>query len=130
MKGLDTNVLLRLLIADDPEQAARARAYVERAAIRARCLVNRIALCELLWVLESVYGFDRHQIADTVHYLLLADELVIEDVEIVRSALYAYRVSSADFADCLLGMSNGYLGCERTATFDRKAGRLGEFELI
>lgn len=62
--------------------------------------------------------------------LLEADEIQVETTAVVRSALYAYRVSQAGFADCLIAMSNGFAGCERTATFDRKAAERDEFELI
>jgi predicted nucleic-acid-binding protein len=130
VKGLDTNVLLRLLLDDEPQQAQRAVRYVEREFAHARVWVNRIVLCELIWVLERSYGYRRLDITATVQRLLETDELLVEDEEVIRSALYAYQVSSADFTDCLLGMSNGRLGCERTATFDRKAGQLDEFELI
>lgn len=130
MKGLDTNVVLRLLLADDPDQAQRAREYIEHASAAARCWINRIVLCEAVWVLERSYRYGREQIASTVELLLEADEIQIEDAVVVRSALYAYRISQAGFADCLIGMANGLAGCERTATFDRKAAELDEFELI
>lgn len=130
MKGLDTNVLLRLLLDDEPEQARRAIGYVERAFAHARVWINRIVLCELIWVLERSYRYRRPEISATIQRLLETDELMVEDPEIVRSALYAYQVSRADFSDCLLGMSNGFAGCARTATFDRRAAELDEFELI
>lgn len=130
MKGLDTKVLLRLLLADDPGQAQRAREYIEQASAAERCWINRVVLCEVIWVLERSYRYLRNQIASTIELLLEADEIQIENTAVVRSALYAYRVSQAGFADCLIGMSNGFAGCERTATFDRKAAELDEFELI
>ena len=52
------------------------------------------------------------------------------DEQSVEFALYLYRISSADFSDCLLGVTNGILGCTRTATFDQSAAELDEFELI
>lgn len=130
MKGLDTNVLLRLLLADDPAQAERAVDSVEHEWAEAPCWINRIALCETVRVLERSLGLSRTEIASVVERLLQADELLIEDAKVVRSALYAYRVSRAGFTDCLISMSNGFVGCERTATFDRKAAELDEFELI
>jgi predicted nucleic-acid-binding protein len=54
----------------------------------------------------------------------------IEGHRLVRDALYLFRTSRADFADCLVGLSNGLAGCERTATFDRRAAELDEFKLI
>ncbi len=130
MKGVDTNVVLRLLLDDDPGQAERARNAVRRESATAKCWVNRIVLCEVVWVLDSAYGYRRQEIGDAVQALLRSDELLVEDQSIVRSALYAFRVSRAGFGDCLLGMSNGFQGCTRTLTFDRRAAELDEFQLI
>lgn len=130
MKGLDTNVVLRLLLEDDPTQAARARAAVRRESSPEKCWVNRVVLCEVVWVLESAYKYRRDQIGDAVQALLLSDDLALEQRNVVRSALYVFRTSRADFSDCLLGMSNGLQGCERTLTFDRRATELDEFEQI
>jgi predicted nucleic-acid-binding protein len=74
--------------------------------------------------------YRRQEIGDAVQALLGSDELLVEEQGIVRSALYAFRISRAGFADCLLGMSNGFQGCVRTLTFDRRAAELDEFELI
>jgi predicted nucleic-acid-binding protein len=130
VKGFDTNVLLRLLIGDDPEQAATVRNLLRSRSEEDRFFVNRIVLCELAWTLGRGYGFQRAQVADAIDQVLKSDDLVIEDYDAVGFALYIYRTSRADFPDCLLGVTNGFLGCERTATFDRKAAELDEFELI
>jgi predicted nucleic-acid-binding protein len=95
-----------------------------------RFFVNRIVLCELAWTLERRYGFQRALVADAIDQILKSDDFAVEDYDAVGFALYIYRTSKADFPDCLLGVTNGFLGCERTATFDRKAAELDEFELI
>jgi predicted nucleic-acid-binding protein len=130
VRGLDTNVPLRLLVADDPGQVARARAWLRAQPQDERFLINRIVLCELVWTLRRVYRFDREQIADVIERVLKSYAVVVEDEHSVEFALYLYRTSSADFADCLLGVTNGFLGCTRTGTFDRRAAELDEFELI
>lgn len=130
MKGLDTNVLLRLLVADDAEQVARARAWLGAHSPDERFLINRIVLCELVWTLRRGYRFDRDQIAHAIDRILKSYALVVEDYDSVGFALYLYQTSSADFSDCLLGVTNGFLGCTRTATFDQRAAELDEFELI
>lgn len=130
MRGLDTNVLLRLLLADDPRQAARAREWLRAQPHAEKFLINRIVLCELVWTLRRGYRFDREQIAEVIDRLLKSDAVVIEEYDSVAFALYLYRTSSADFSDCLLGVTNGFLGCTRTATFDRRAAELDELELI
>lgn len=130
MKGLDTNVLLRLITADEVQQAERARAWLQRERRHLPFWVDRIVLCELVWSLTTSFKFDRDRVARVVMLLLQSDEVTLEEHRVVRDALYLFRISRADFADCLIGLLNGRAGCERTATFDRQAARLDEFELI
>jgi predicted nucleic-acid-binding protein len=130
VKGLDTNLLIRLLVADDPEQMARVRTFLASRPPGEQLFVNRIVVCELVWTLRRRFRFDRGQIAEVVDRILKSRSLMIEDYDALGFALYLYRTSSADLADCLLGVTNGFHGCERTVTFDRKAAELEEFELI
>jgi predicted nucleic-acid-binding protein len=130
VKALDTNVLLRLLIEDDADQAERAAQYLVREQANAPLFVNRIVLCELVWILTRSFRYGRARTARVIGRILASDELQVEGRHMVRFGLYLFQVSRADFADCMIGATNGMLGCERTATFDRRAGELGEFELI
>ena len=67
MIGLDTNVLVRFLVQDDPAQSALAAQLVEgRCHPDSPGLINRIVLCELVWVLESCYRYSRFQIVDVL----------------------------------------------------------------
>jgi predicted nucleic-acid-binding protein len=52
------------------------------------------------------------------------------DTNVIVRLLQRFRSSSADFADCLIGVNNVGAGCEYTATFDRKASKHPEFQLI
>jgi predicted nucleic-acid-binding protein len=130
VKGLDTNVLIRLLLADDPEQTARGRAFVADRPAGEPLFINRIVFCELVWTLGRGLRFGRGQIAEVVDRILKMRSLEIEDYDALGFAFYLYQTSGADLADCLLGVTNDLLGCERTATFDRRAAELDEFELI
>jgi predicted nucleic-acid-binding protein len=74
--GLDTNVLVRYLVEDDGEQGARAAAFIEGVAARdERLFVSDVVVCELVWVLESAYGFGRRSIGQTLHDLVRARQL-------------------------------------------------------
>jgi predicted nucleic-acid-binding protein len=131
MRGIDTNVLVRFILRDDTRQAAQADRWMTRyCRADEPCLVNRIVLCELAWVLDSVYGYGRDQIAAVLAHLMLAAELLVESRAEARAALDAYRRGGADFADHLLGLTNRSAGCELTGTFDRKAARVEGFALI
>ncbi|MGH7778308.1 MAG: PIN domain-containing protein [Candidatus Binataceae bacterium] len=130
MKGLDTNLLVRYLVHDDPTQAAIARRFiVEHCTALDPGFVNRIVICELVWVLERGYRLDRNQIADALDELLDAEQLLIEDEDNLRTAVTHYRAGS-DLADSMLAALNLRAGCDYTATFDKKAGRLGGFRLL
>ena len=119
-----------MITADDVEQGERVRTYLRRERQHVPFWINRIVLCELVWSLTTSFKFDRGSVARVVMLLLRSDEVTIEGHRVVRDALYLFRTSKADFADCLIGLSNGFAGCERTVTFDRRAAELDEFELI
>ena len=58
--GVDTNVLLRLFLKDDPEQLAEVRAMVDKVAeVGGSLYVPQTVLCELAWVLSVKAGFAR-----------------------------------------------------------------------
>ena len=88
MTGLDTNVLLRIIVRDDADQMARARDLVDRVyRAGSRCYVNDIVLCEFVWVLGSVYRFDRHEIAEALERLLDTPHFRVGDDARVQSAI-------------------------------------------
>lgn len=131
MIGLDTNVLVRYLVKDDPAQARIASQVISRDCTReSPGFINRIVLCEVVWVLETAYGYPKETIAGVLEKLFRTSQLQVEDVQTAWSAFRSYQKGKADFADCLLGTVNRQHGCERTVTFDQQAGKLDEFELL
>lgn len=130
MKGLDTNFLLRLLLDDDAGQAAAARALVRAAGGQPGAFrIDAIVLCELVWVLEAGYGFDRQTTASVVHAVLTSVELAVENRDQAIAALEQYR-RGYDFSDAYIGMRNRAAGCETTLTFDKRASRMADFTLV
>jgi predicted nucleic-acid-binding protein len=131
MIGLDTNVLVRYFVGDDPVQATKARMIIEEELTAAEPgWINRVVLAELGWVLSRSYKRSDEEIADTVEWLLSVEQLRVEGPDIVSVAVDLCRRSIGDFADALIGATDREAGCRHTATFDRKATRLPEFELI
>ena len=126
MRGIDTNVLVRLLVGDDADQAERARAYVTE---HAPCWINRIVMCETVWVLERFYGLGRTRIALAFKQVLDTTQFEVEDIDAIQAGLLALD-EGADFADAVIAATNRNRGCDATATFDCKASRLGGFETI
>jgi predicted nucleic-acid-binding protein len=129
--GVDTNVIVRLLVADDEKQADAASRYLkEHCPSDEPALLSNIVLVECAWVLEDLYDYSRTQIAEAIEGLLATAQLRAANATEVATAVQRFRSSSADFADCLIGVNNASAGCEYTATFDRKASKLPEFQLL
>jgi len=131
MIGLDTNVLVRLLTRDDPNQGRLAQHFIDRhSSSEDPAFINRVVVVELVWVLESYSDYSRSQIADAVESLLSTANFRVEDQSAFRSAVKAYR-EGADFADALIATINDWRGCSATATFDADARKkLPNFTLI
>lgn len=123
MTGLDTNVLVRYIAQDDKSQSARATALIEKECSAATPgYVGLVVLAEVVWVSESCYGALRKDVAEIVRRILSIRQLVVQDAEIAWKALRLFETSRADFADCLIERTAFTAGCERTMTFDKKAG--------
>lgn len=131
MIGLDTNVLLRFLVKDDESQGERSARAIRQAAVRGESIaVDRVVLCEMVWMLASSYRYARSEIARILADILDADGFEIADRDIVRAAIDDYRKHKADFADCLIGRANEARGCRETVTFDRRLKPLGAFRVL
>jgi predicted nucleic-acid-binding protein len=130
MTGLDTNILVRYLTQDDPVQSAKATDIIERQLTsNDPGVVNLVTMVETAWVLGSTYGLGDQEIADTIERMLQADTLFIQNEQQVFTAMIALRTGRGAFADALIGALDAWAGCGRTLTFDKKAVRLGNFEL-
>ena len=132
MKGLDTDVLVRYVTADDPEQAEVARANIEGAESRGeRLFVSGIVLCELVWALRGgAYGYEKSEVVEALEGLLHTSIFEVQQRNLVRKALSRYRDGRADFADCLLGLIHQDAGCSETWTFDTRLEKAKGFALL
>lgn len=131
MASVDTNVLVRLLAADDPAQLQAARSCVQRAVRAGESLyVPLSVVLELEWVLRSCYQYSKERMTATLGALLETRELEFQDEATVERALQAYRQNRVDFAECL------HLACAISAgespllTFDRGAINLKGIKLL
>lgn len=120
MTGIDTNLLVRFLVEDDPRQTERARAFLERSRSQGEIVyVSAIVLCETVWVLRSVYGQPGLRILEFLERLLGTDVFELEAEDAVRAAIQSCQTGKGDFADHLIGQMNLAKGCRGTVTFDR-----------
>ena len=130
MIGLDTNVVVRYIMQDDPKQARLASALIEKLTVDDPGFVPLVGIIELVWVLSSSFELARAQITSALEILLQIKEIQVERAEVVWRALRVYRDSSADFADCVVERSAAAAGCLRTMTFDRGSAKNCSMTLI
>ncbi|MCX7113733.1 MAG: PIN domain-containing protein [Proteobacteria bacterium] len=124
MIGLDTNILVRYIVRDDPIQTDVATRLIEtRCTVEEPGFVSLVVLVELVWVLGSGYKHTKPLITAVLSKLLTVGELVVEETDLARIALDAYETGNADFADYLIGSIHKAKGCLTTLTFDRRASR-------
>jgi predicted nucleic-acid-binding protein len=75
-------------------------------------------------------GAGRDDISAAMEKVLRTAEFAVEDAEAAWAGVHVYRGQGADYADAVIARGNRAQGCERTATFDRRASRLDGFEAI
>jgi len=122
MIGIDTNVIVRYIVQDDPKQAKASTKLIEQScSIDNPGYINHIVLCELVWVLRRNYKLAKTSICQVIEQIMRTDRIVIEDIQLVWKALETFKETKADFADCLLGQRNLQAGCQYTATLDDAA---------
>jgi len=131
MNALDTNVLVRFLVKDDPAQAEKARKLLARAEARGETvMVTQPVLLELLWVLDAVYDVSREAILDTLELLLTTAVFDFQAREATQELLSLGRTTAIDLPDLLIGLSAWEAECESALTFDKRAARSELFELV
>lgn len=122
MIGLDSNVVLRYVLQDDPDQAARATEAFDVLTEDDPAFVSLVVLVEVVWVLRRSYGFEREAAVEVVRRLLAAREVILESPALIARALRRAG-TSADFSDAVVVEQALAAGCEQVLTFDRRAAR-------
>lgn len=130
MIGLDTNILVRYLVQDDPGQSKLATNFIEKCSEENPAFISGIVLCELIWVLETAYDYPKKNIADVLEKILKTRQFKIHHPETLWQALRDYRHETIDFSDSYIAHLNFVNECDYTITFDKKAARLKYFKLL
>ena len=130
MIGLDTNVIVRYVMQDDPKQSQKATRLIEALSADAPGFVPLVAIVEIVWVLTSCYDLKRDQVALAIDGILRTKEFMVDRAEQVAQALRVYKTGSADFADSLIERCATSAGCERVMTFDASAAKSAGMTLI
>jgi len=121
MHAIDANVLVRLLVRDDPRRLDLAEKFVVQ-----RVWVSHVVLVETIWVLDAVYERSAQQIGAAVERLLAHADLTVQDADVVAAALGQFRAKPAlGFSDCLALEIARKAGHLPLGTFDRRLGKVG-----
>lgn len=119
MLAIDTNVVIRIIALDDPEQSPRARAFVETNDV----FVSATVILEAGWVLASTYRFPPDRVVDSLSAFLGLPRVTVESPGRVRQA-FDWVIAGLDFADALhlaqAGDSEGFI------TFDSRLTEAAE----
>ncbi|WP_237153396.1 PIN domain-containing protein [Oryzibacter oryziterrae] len=122
MIGIDTNVLARAILEDDPVWTPIAQTFLtQRLSAAEPGYVNQVTLVELVWTLRKTGKLGRAQLARVIAGLLAAENIVVERAELVARALRSYEIGGAGFADYLIAELNLAAGVTTTVTIDGKA---------
>ena len=131
MIGIDTNILLRLWLNDDPAQNKRIDALLaEHGGSPESLLVTDVVLVEAVWTLRSAYAQDRAAQLMAVRSILEETAFAFEDRDSVASAAVLFEQGTCGFSDCLVVARHARRGCEFTATLDRGMRKLPAVRVI
>ena len=124
---VDANVILRYLTKDPPDMAEASRKVFSAAQRGEICLVLiPLTVAEVVWVLESFYGYPKDRIAAAITQFLHSDGLEVMDLDILTQALSLYEEKNIDFADAFLAASALSRGPNVICSFDRHFDRIPE----
>lgn len=113
MRAIDTNVVVRYLTGDHPDQSPRAKALIDGQAV----FVPVTVLLETEWVLRSAYGYARAEVIQALRAFGGLPTVTLEDADRVAEALDR-AADGMDFADALHLGRSGH--CSGFASFDQR----------
>ncbi len=119
MIGLDTNILVRLVMKDDPKQLSQILTFLSAAKQESTLLfINNVVLCELVWVLLRGYKQSKNDVIAFLDDLIHTKEIRFSHKETLRDAINLYKEGKGDFADYLTFVHNKDEGCSMTYSLD------------
>jgi len=131
MKSLDTNVIIRFLVNDDREQAEAVKRILLDAEEKGESFfISDPVMLETIYVLDSVYEYQRGEILDAIESMLLMRILSFENPDVIQELVTQGRKIKIELEDLLIGLIPRASGCGTTITFDKKAARSDLFTLI
>jgi predicted nucleic-acid-binding protein len=123
MIGVDTNVLVRLFVDDEPRQHNVAVRFFDARSAADAAFISVVTAVEFFWVMTHTYRRPVRMVLDLLADMLGSEDAVFEKADEIRQTIALARETGADFADLLVARSGEIAGCTATATFDRPAAR-------
>jgi predicted nucleic-acid-binding protein len=118
---VDTNVFLRFFVKDAAPLYEKARALFERAEEgKIKLETSELVIAEIVWVLESFYGFTRKEVTEVIATLLASRNLKIANHARISEAVRLYASGNMDFIDAYNIAYIKSKGYTKIATFDSK----------
>ena len=128
MIGVDTNVLLRYLLDDDPRQSPKAAAFFEARSDKDPAFVSLAAIMEVVWNLRARERMSSERVAIALRSLLSAREIVVQAPDVLRRAIRDSEDHGTDIADAVIAGLGIDADCDYTVTFDKRASSLPEMQ--
>lgn len=131
MKAIDTNILSRYFLQDNPAQYDKVRKLFQKTKLKnSQLFVSVLVVLEIIWVLESVYETPRQVIIDALLKAMALDFLRYEYALVLEQVLIFAKDNTFDLSDLMIGAIAQVNDCDTTLTFDRKASKSSYFELL
>lgn len=131
MIGLDTNVIVRVLVRDTPAQSKLAIDVLASRTPEDPAFVSAIVLVELVWVLRRNFGYSSDAVYAAIQSLFESANVVVERAETIADAVQLAFEGGADIADCIIAAIATEAGATKTVTFDKTAPkRIPGMELL
>lgn len=127
--AFDTNVIVRVLVGDDPVQTKKAENALVKHINQGGVFLSLVVLAETAWVLEAAYEWDRATIHGRVRRLVRTRNVMIEELELVERALDEYAAGKAQLADYLI-LGKARSAADELLTFDKKLAREADATLL
>lgn len=131
MIGVDTNILTRFVLDDDPIWSPAAAKFINEALSSENVgFVNVVTLAEFAWTLKKQATVNREGLAIIIESFLQSEKIVLGHADVVQRALTRFRAGNAGFADYLIAELNIASGAQPTMTIDKRAARNETFEQL
>jgi predicted nucleic-acid-binding protein len=119
--GVDTNVLIRLFVNDEPEQHAKANAFFGARTPDDAAFVSVATTMEFIWVLTRSYKRPQDEALGLLKIVLSSRDAVVEMADSVANAVETAFDTKGDFSDVIIAQAGRRAGCSHSVTFDRPA---------